>query len=111
MRFPELTDLIKSYDIIGVQEMKLDDLYSICLPGYEIVCKNRNKISRYSSGGLAIAVKSCLFPYVAFHDSNSNLVQWISTSKRLTHLESDILSGIFYVPPYGSKYAHEDPYL
>ena len=79
--------------------------------GYEIVCKNRNKISRYRSGGLAIAVKSCLFPYIAFHDSKSNLVQWISISKRLTHLESDILCGNFYVPPYGSKYANEDPYL
>ena len=64
LRFPEFTDLIESYDIIGVQETKLDDLDSICIPGYEIVCKNRNKISRYRSGGLAIAVKSCLFPYI-----------------------------------------------
>ena len=111
LRFPEFTDMINSYDIIGVQETKLDDLDSIHIPGYEIVCKHRKKISRYRSGGLAIIVKASIFPYISVHENDSNLVQWISISKRLTHLESDIICGNVYIPPYGSKYAHEDPYL
>ena len=41
LRFSEFKNLINSYDIVRVQESKLDDLDSVQLPGYEIVFKNR----------------------------------------------------------------------
>ena len=111
---PEFIDLIKSYDVIGVQETKLDDIdciHCIQLPGYEIICKNRKKMTRYRSGGIAVLVNSKFSPFIKFHENKSSLVQWFTNSKRLTNLESDILCGNIYIPPYGSKYAHEDPYL
>ena len=111
LHFPEFTGLINSYDIIGVQESKLDDWDSLHIPGYEIVCKNRKKISRYRSGGIALIIKSSVFPFISVHENSSNLVQWFSISKRLTNLASDILCRNIYIPPYGSKYAHQDPYL
>ena len=108
---PEFIDLIKSHDVIGVQETKLDDIDCIQLPGYEIICKNRKKMSRYRSGGIAVLVNSKFSPFIKFHENKSSLVQWFTISKRLTNLESDILCGNIYIPPCGSKYAHEDPYL
>ena len=97
--------------MIGVQETKLDDIDCIQLPGYEIICKNRKKMSRYRSGGIAVLVNSTFSPFIKFHENKSSHVQWFTISKRLTNLESDILCGNIYIPPYGSKYAHEDPYL
>lgn len=111
LNYPEFVELIHSYDIIGVQETKLDDLDSLQLPGYEIICQNRKKLSRYRSGGTALIVKSSIFPFIKTHESKSKLIQWFSISNRLTRLNTDILCGIVYIPPYGSKYSHEDPYL
>ena len=81
--YPEFVELIHSYGIIGVQETKLDDIDSIQLPGYEIICQNRKKLSRYRSGGTALIVKSSTFPFIKTHESKSKLIQWFSISNRL----------------------------
>ena len=53
---PEFVNLINSYDIIGVQETRLDDADCITIPGYTVVCQNRQKLSRYRSGGKAVII-------------------------------------------------------
>ena len=111
LRFPEFKNLINSYDIVGVQESKFDDLDSVQIHGYETIFKNRKKISRYRSGGIALIVKSSIFPFITIYETSSNLVQWFSISRSLTNIDSDIICGNIYVPPYGSKYVHQDPYL
>ena len=57
LNIPEFTELINSYDIIGFQETKLNDDDEIEIDGYTAICQNRKKISRYISGGMAIAAK------------------------------------------------------
>ena len=47
---PEFIDLLHKYNIIGLQESKLDDTDSI-VKGYQICSKNRRAASRYRSGG------------------------------------------------------------
>ena len=68
-------------------------------------------MSRYMSGGIAVIVNSSISPFVKFNANKSSLVQWLTISKQLTNLESDILCPNVFIPPYGSKYAHKDPYL
>ena len=41
----------------------------------------------------------------------SKLVLFFTLLKQLCHLEEDIKCEIIYIPPYGSKYATDDPYL
>lgn len=109
--FPEFIDLINSHDVIGVQETKLDDSDQIDIPGYTIICQNRCSLSRYRSGGTALIVKNSVFPYIKPGKSNSKLIQWFSISNEITNTKDNILCGIVYIPPIGSKYASEDPYL
>ena len=108
--------LINQYDIIGLQETKTDDADSyIEIPGYKIFFHNRNSMSRYRSGGIIILVKNEISPFVRVDQSKkSKLILFFSLSKELFNHEDiseDIQCGVVYVPPQGSKYATEDPYL
>ena len=78
LRYPEFVELINSYDLIGVQETKLDDADCLEIPGYTIVCHNRQTISRYRSGGTALIAKNSILPYLKLEKSNSKLIQWFS---------------------------------
>ena len=46
MLYPEFTELLFEYDIIGIVETKLDDLGVISLPVYEVICNNRKPFKR-----------------------------------------------------------------
>ena len=102
--------------LFGLQETKTDDADSyIEIPGYKIFFHNRNSLSRYRSGGIILLVKNEISPYVRVDQSKkSKLILFFSLSKELFNHEdiSEVLQcGIVYVPPQGSKYATEDPYL
>ena len=111
LRYPEFVELINSYDLIGVQETKLDDADCLEIPGYTIICHNRQTISRYRSGGTALIAKNSILPYLKLEQSNSKLIQWFSITTEITNTEENIHCGIVYIPPAGSKYASEDPYF
>ena len=51
---PEFVNLIEQYDIIGIQESKLDDVDNINIQGNQVFTNNRTAISRHRSGGIAI---------------------------------------------------------
>lgn len=113
---PEFMSLINQYDIIGVQETKTDDTDTfIEIPGYKLFYHNRNCLSRYRSGGIALIVKENLLPYIKVDQSRpSKLILFFTISKVIYGFEShddDLVCGIVYIPPQGSKYASDDPYL
>ena len=110
LNIPEFTELINSYDIIGFQETKLDDVDEINIDGYTVICQNRKKISRYRSGGTAIAVKNSLLKFVKFDKSESNLIQWFTVSKTVKKLSMIFSLQIYISPPVGTKYASNDPF-
>ena len=41
----------------------------------------------------------------------SKLIFWLSVSHEILNLENDIDFGVVYVPPHGSKFASDDPYM
>ena len=99
LNIPEFTELINSYDIICFQETKLDDVDEINIDGYTVICQNRKKISRYRSGGTAIAAKNSLLKFAKFGKSESNLIQWFTVSKTVTKTEHDIFCANIYISP------------
>lgn len=112
LRCPEFSNLLNAYDIIGIQESKTDDADAVEIPGYTVFLHNRASISRFSSGGIGLIVRDEILPYVKINQTKSSkLVLFFILSKQLCHLEEDIKCGIIYIPPYGSKYATDDPYL
>ena len=108
---PEFISFISDYDIIGIQESKLDDIDIISITNYKFFTNNRKQISRHRSGGIALLVHEKVFPFVRVLDHTSKLILWFSISKKLLLLDDDLICGVVYVPPHGSKYAHPDPYL
>jgi len=107
---PDFIDFISNYDIIGIQETKMDDLDHIQIKGYKCFDKNRKTVTKRKSGGVSILVKENLIPFVKLVETESKLVQWFVLSKQLTH-KDDILFGVFYIPPESSSYAIREPYF
>ncbi len=111
--YPEFKSLISAFDIISIQETKLDDLdiSTVMLNDYNILFKNRKSISKYKSGGIAVAIKSKYYKYIREIKTDSKLVLWFTISKHLTCLNDDVLCGAIYIPPERTKYSVNDPYL
>lgn len=114
MNCPGFIDLIQKYDIIGIQETKTDDLDTISIPGYKVIVKNRSCISKNRSGGIALIVKEAISPFIKVHDTKSTDLILLFTIPKLFNRGGeydDLTCGIVYIPPYGTKYASEDPFL
>ena len=71
---PEFLSFIKQYDIICIQESKLDDVDIVSIAGYQIFTNNRRAISRYRSGGITLIVKNELSPYIRMKKTDSKLI-------------------------------------
>ena len=41
----------------------------------------------------------------------SKLIPWFSVSHEILNLDNDIDFGVLYIPPHGSKFASDDPYM
>lgn len=112
LQIPEFIDLINCYDIIGIQESKTDDCDDIHIPGYSITYNNRQELSRRKSGGIVLLIKNEIQKYIKIDTKqDSKLVQWFSISGVISPTNETISCGVVYIPPYGSRYAHEDPYV
>ena len=115
LKCPEFISLIQEYDLIGIQETKIDDVDSyVEIPGYEIYFQNRVAISRNRSGGIALIVKKKFVPFITIDkQSNSKLALLFTVSKHIFGSKTninDLFCGVVYIPPYGSRYASADPY-
>ena len=66
---------------------------------------------RYRSGGIALIVKNELIPFICVLKTESKLILWFSVSKSIMPNNEELLCGVLYLLPYGTKYAHADLYL
>ena len=108
---PEFITFINQYDLIRLQETKLDDADLICVEGYQVHNNNRKSLARHRSGGITILIKNNLVPNVKVLKNDSKLVSWLIISNKVTTNREDLFCGVVYIPPYHSKYATPDPYL
>lgn len=111
---PEFLNLINSYDILGIQETKTDDLDTIDIPGYKVILNNRSCISRTRSGGVGLIVKEWVLPFLKVHDTKSTDLAIFFTLSKILYRNGqfeDLMGAVVYIPPHGSRYASEDPFL
>lgn len=116
LKCPDFLSYICNFDIIGLQETKTDDSDEICVPGFVVYMFNRQKMSNYRSGGIALLIRENIAPHVKVEiNTECNLVKFFTVSKLLygdknSNFDEDLKCGIVYIPPVGSKYSHADPY-
>lgn len=53
---PGFLVFIKQYDIVAIQETKLDNLDTITVEGFKMYHSNRSEIAKYRSGGTAVLI-------------------------------------------------------
>jgi exonuclease III len=110
LNLPEFTDFIKLYDIICINETKLDelDIINVNVEGYDFLSLNRKKITR-KSGGIGVFVKSeYIEKKLVIKETNqiNKNVLWFKLDKKLCGV--DIICGALYIEPESSKYARND---
>ncbi len=103
-----IQDYIVDFDIVCVQESKLDkaDVLNIKLQQFEVepIYKHRKKYKN-KSGGLAIFIKDSIRPLckeIHIDDNESDCVQWLKIDKKL--LGYELVLGNIYIPPVDSGY-------
>lgn len=111
LNYAEFTDFISKYDIIGLTETKTDDSDSISLPGYVLFTKNRHTLSNVRSGGILVAIRESIVKYVHIIKTDCKYALWFKISKSLFNTCEDVLFGVCYIPPEGSKYSSNDCFL
>ena len=79
---PDFMNFLHDYDVICIQESRLDDVDKIIVPGYKIFTHNRKQIARYRSGGIALLVKEEYSPFIHVLKKESKLVFWFEISKQ-----------------------------
>ena len=56
-------------------------------------------------------MKNNLSSYTTVQKIESKLISWFSVSLHIIPNNDDLFYGIVCIPPYRSKFAHDDPYL
>ena len=95
--FPEFTDFLNTYDIIGVAETKTCDNYIINFHGYAYFSKHRKQLIR-RSGGLGVFVNGQILPYIDFMDIDSDFLMLLRISKTFTSKDYDVCIAFAYLP-------------
>lgn len=102
--YDEFVNLINKYDIVGLIEMKIDDIDKIEIFGFVIFMKNRKKLMKICFGGIMLVVKDDFVKYVKIINIDCKYVFWFKLSKVLLNIKDDLLCGVIYILLEGSKY-------
>ena len=102
---PEYNELIQTCDIV---ETKLDDLDVLKVNKFEVVQKNRKQKVIPKSGGIAVLIKSNLYKYLNYIDTDCEYVLWFKLGKALFQTDEDVYFGAVYVPSEYTGYSQTD---
>ena len=106
--YPEFVSFMNSHDIICMAETKCDDKLKIS--GFKLFHKTRKNYDRMS-GGICIAIKYNLLPYITEVATGSEYVLWVRVNKDLSHTPQDLIIGSCYIPPENSPYSSQDAFI
>ena len=101
-QYPEFLEYTNNHDILCMSETKCDD--TIQIPGYTIFHKLRKHYIRIS-GGICIAIKNQLKPYIKMIVNSSDYILWIRVDKTYLNTDHDLIIGAAYIPPETSPYS------
>ena len=74
--------------------------------GYKGKFKCRKYCSKVKSGGIGIIYKGQLKEFITEMITDSDSVSWYRIDSTITGLTKDLLLGVVYIPPEGSKYTN-----
>ena len=107
----DFIELITRYDVITMCETRCDDVDMEKVKetfkgiGFDVVYKNRFVLSRYKSGGLAIAVKDNVnFTWKLIRNLHEALLS-IRIEGNSLGIQKDLVISSVYIPPSHSRYA------
>ena len=104
---PDFCEFIESHISNCFVETKINylDIDNLNLPqGYNGKYKCRNYCSKIKSGGIGIIYKDNLETFITQITTDSEFVGWYRISKGILKIPKDLLVGVVYIPPEGSKY-------
>ncbi|MES9881385.1 MAG: reverse transcriptase family protein [Sedimenticola sp.] len=106
--YPEFIELIRSYDIFCILETNLDQYDIVEVKGYTFYGKFRNTISSRKSGGIGIYIKDELYSFIDILDNTCDYIVWLIIKQSALTIDDNVLIGVIYIPPTGSRYLDED---
>lgn len=95
LHYPEVLNIIDSYDIVCIVETKLDNTDVISVPGYTFLSQHRKQRVHRKSGGIDILYKDSLCSKVKLLETDSDYILWVQIDKQLFNIEENMLWGIF----------------
>jgi hypothetical protein len=112
IQFPDFILLLNSYDILCVQETKLNSYDIIDVPGFTFYSKPRKDNYLRKSGGIAFFIKNTIVDKIEVLESLNEYVFWIKVkSSLLKNFDDDIIIGSVYIPPDQSRFFKEDEFF
>ena len=105
--YPEFIELVQKFDVLCVNESKLDKYDHIKAPGYTFINVPRKQKFKRKSGGLGAFIKDDIFQYFKIIESKSDYLFWLKfTGSEIVH--DPVIIGIVYVPPLHSRFYSND---
>ena len=101
----DFVNFINDYDVICFTETKCDDVDMINI---DIVFKDRNKLSRFKSGGILMVIKKNVdFKWKPIMSDFDSLLS-VKVDKRSIGLDKELVLSCVYIPPSHSRYGNEE---
>ena len=105
-KFPDFVEAVKMFDILCVQETKLDQYDLVSVPDYSFLSKPRQEKYKRKSGGLGFFVNNNLKKMfnLTTLESNCEYVYWLNVCDGI---DSYVIGNI-YIPPEKSRFYNDD---
>ena len=110
----DFVNFIQDFDVICLCETKCDDTDMINVKknmeniGFDIVFKNRSKLSRFKSGCLLIATKKNASFKCRHISNNYNSFLSVKVDRGSVDFGRELVRSCVYIPPSHSRYGRED---
>ncbi len=110
-KYPDFVELIETFDILCIEETKLDEYDVINVPNYTFHSKPRKAKYKRKSGGIGFFVRNTISSNIELLESSSEYVFWLKLKLASECIsEKDLVIGAIYIPPLQSRFYQEDEF-
>jgi hypothetical protein len=97
--------------VLRFLETKTDDIDEIHIPGFITSMENREKLSRARSGEVILSIRENIVKHVKVIETDCKYVLWFKVDKMFLDYDADLICGIVYIPPEGSKFSSSEIFI